>query len=416
MKKIVIITIISLLLCLSIQAVFAQKESRIWQVQSIDTMKYSRDLAREKLKDNSFDQVIETQIKNIAETGATHVAIGTPYDEEFFPILLRWVRSARKFRLNVWFRGNFSGWEKWFGYSSISRQEHIDKTKGFILRHKDLFVDGDIFSPCIECENGGPGDPRRTGDTVGFRKFLVDEYRTTKAAFKEINKNVRSNFYSMNGDIANLVMDRETTEGLDNIVVIDHYVSSVDRFIKDIDAISEKSGGKIFLGEIGAPIPDIHGQFTDKEQADFLKSALSALSANKNVIGLNYWVNVGGSTELWKNDKPRPAVEILKSYFVPTLYSGKILNEIGKPIDKAKISIGGKYTYSDSQGEFKIFYPGSPISARIFHEEYVPSEVILVGNSPKKVLYISKVNESRIFRILKVIYRIFVLHKLQLSK
>ena len=46
-------------------------------------MKYSRDLSREKLKDPSFDVVIDKQVKAIAETGATHVAISTPYDEEF---------------------------------------------------------------------------------------------------------------------------------------------------------------------------------------------------------------------------------------------------------------------------------------------------------------------------------------------
>src|SRR3989304_760988 len=73
----------------------AEEKARIWPVQAIDTMKYSRDLAREKLNDPSFDAVIDEQVRIIAETGATHVAIATPYDEEFLPFLTRWVSAAR---------------------------------------------------------------------------------------------------------------------------------------------------------------------------------------------------------------------------------------------------------------------------------------------------------------------------------
>lgn len=75
----------------------------LWEVRSIDTVKYSRDLASEKLEDPSFDEVIDLQVKNIAQTGATHVAIGTPYDPKFLPFLRKWVSAARKNRLNVWF-------------------------------------------------------------------------------------------------------------------------------------------------------------------------------------------------------------------------------------------------------------------------------------------------------------------------
>ena len=60
-----------------------------WTFQSIDTMKYSRDVAREKLYDPSFDAIIDRQVGAIAETGATHVAIAVPYDEEFVPFLER---------------------------------------------------------------------------------------------------------------------------------------------------------------------------------------------------------------------------------------------------------------------------------------------------------------------------------------
>src|SRR5512145_1714451 len=160
------------------------KRNTWWQVQSIDTMKYSRDYSRRGLP----DYVIENQIKNIASTGATHVAIGTPYDDEFLPFLTAWVNAARKYRLNVWFRGNWSGWEKWFGYPAINRETHLEKTLQFIKKHSELFMPGDIFTPCPECENGGEGDPRKTGEISDFRRFLIQEYQSCSEEFRRLNK------------------------------------------------------------------------------------------------------------------------------------------------------------------------------------------------------------------------------------
>ena len=119
----------------------AQEPATWWKFQSIDTMKSSRDLAREKLNDSSYDIEIEKQVSEIAATGATHIAIATPYDDEFYPILKRWVSAARSHNLNIWFRGNWSGWEGWFEYPKINRDEHIEKTREFILKHKEIFED-----------------------------------------------------------------------------------------------------------------------------------------------------------------------------------------------------------------------------------------------------------------------------------
>ena len=321
MKKTIFVLILLVLLFLFLAfsprtAKITNKKTHFWQVASIDTMKYSRDVAREKLRDPSFDSVIERQIKDIAETHATHVAIATPYDDEFLPFLKRWVKTARKYKLKVWFRGNWSWWEHWFGYSSIDRKTHIEKTVKFISQNPDLFVDGDIFGACNECENGAPGDPRHNGDAEGHRDFLIEEYKATKAAFEKIGKKVSSNFSSMNGDVANLIMDKETTKAMDGIVVVDHYVASPDQLIIDIKALAKKSGGKIVLGEFGAPIPDIHGKMSDQEQSEWLQSALQKLFNMGEVIGMNYWTNVGSSTQLWDfKGSPRSAVEILKKYY-----------------------------------------------------------------------------------------------------
>ncbi len=286
-------------------------------IRSIDTMKYSRDLARLTLTDTSLQKDIEIQVKAIAETEANYIALGTPYDEEFLPVLKLWVKEARKNNLKVFFRGNFSGWEEWFGYPKIDRQTHIKKIKGFIENNEDLFEEGDILSSCPECENGEKLD-RSSKEQIGaYRAFLIKEYQTTKSSFRKIGKKVDSNYFSMNGDMALLVMDRKTTALLDGIVVIDHYVLSSEKLIKDIRFIAKKSRGKVVLGEFGAPIPGVHGNMSEEEQAEWIDQALTLLSKEPDLIGINYWVNIGGSTAIWKDSThPKKSVEKITRFFL----------------------------------------------------------------------------------------------------
>jgi len=124
MKKILLFLIITIILLAA--ATYLSKTPQFdlfhlfnrqhWDIKSIDTMKYSRDSAQVALHDPKFNEVIDAHVKRIADTGANYVAIDTPYDAEFNPVLKQWVAAARKYHLHVWFRGNFSGWEGWFDY------------------------------------------------------------------------------------------------------------------------------------------------------------------------------------------------------------------------------------------------------------------------------------------------------------
>jgi hypothetical protein len=287
-----------------------------WKVAAIDTVKYSRDMAKEKAASTTFEQEIDRQVQNIANTGATHVSIGTPYDDEFIPFMSKWVASARKYGLKVWFRGNFSGWEMWFEYPRISREEHTRLVKEFISANGNLFEDGDIFTTCPECENGGPGDPRHNNDLTGHREFLINEYRISKESFRLIGKNIITNYFPMNGDVAKLVMDIETTRNLGGVVTVDHYVKDPRKISEELTELANSSGGKIVLGEFGAPIPDIHGDITEEDQADWVSETLAQLLLNTNVIGINYWTSMGGSTAIWNYDgTPKKTVDVLTRYF-----------------------------------------------------------------------------------------------------
>jgi hypothetical protein len=373
-----------------------------WDFQSVDTMKFSRDLAREKNRDVSYDTEIARQVKNIAETGATHVAIATPYDEEFLPFLKRWVRAARNNNLNIWFRGNWSGWEKWFDYESISRNQHMQKTKEFILNNRDLFEDGDVFTACPECENGGPGDPRHNGDLTGHRQFLIDEYIVTKSAFTQIGKKVESNYNSMNGDVANLVMDKQTTALLDGLVVVDHYVKTPEQLAADIKKYALQSGGKVILGEFGAPIPDIHGQMSEVQQAEWLKQAMRLLSQTPELAGLNYWTNQGSSTQLWTNTgNPKPALESLKKYYAPTLVNINVKNEAGLRIENAIIH------YANRQfGSGNITFPVVEgfDQVNISANGYLSSNTTISEGDMDVILV--KIQESWLFKLQKLLIQL----------
>lgn len=362
MKQSFLILLITILLSLGAAApVSAQSDSSRapgwWSFQSIDTMKFSRDVSREFLSNRArLAAETEAQVKQIAATGVTHVAIATPYDDEFLPVLESWVAAARRHDLKVWFRGNWSGWEGWFGYPRISRQQHLAQTEAFILAHPQLFADGDYFSACPECENGGPGDPRLTGDVDGHRRFLIEQHQLMTRAFAQLNKQVDVSFNSMNGDVARLIMDPPTTAALGGRVVVDHYVRTPLQLNADVTEFARRSGGKVILGEFGAPIPDIHGRMTDRQQQAWIGEALVLLANNPHLEGINYWTSQGGSTALWTDTgQPKPAVETLRNFFRPQLIDGQVWNTLGQPVTATLISSRHSVT-TDADGRFRLPY------------------------------------------------------------
>lgn len=350
----VIVTVVCVLLAQH-DARSAKTTDSWWNVQSIDTMKYSRDLAREKLNDELFQETIDVQMKNISDLGATHVAIGTPYDEEFLPFLKIWVSAARAQGLSVWFRGNFSGWEGWFDYPEITKSEHLRLTEKFILNNKSLFENGDIFTSCPECENGSLGDPRQTKQVKAYREFLVEERDLAHRSFVAIGKDVKTNYYSMNGDVASLVMDKETTALLDGVVVVDHYVGSPEELVADIKKYAKSSGGRVVLGEMGAPVPDIHGAMSEREQAEWIDEALGLLSKEDVVLGLNYWVFSGGSTGVFTDQgEEKASAQVIAKYFKPQKLTLRISSSNGGPIPNATVMVGANEYISDRQGRVDI--------------------------------------------------------------
>lgn len=381
-------------------------EVQFWNFQAIDTMKYSRDVAREKLNDTAYKREIAVQVQNIAQTGATHVGVATPYDDEFYPFLKQWVDEARSNNLHVWFRGNWSGWEGWFGYPRISREEHIKKTGEYIRSHPELFEDGDVFSACPECENGGPGDPRSNGDVAGHRTFLIDEYAVTKQAFEDIGVSVISNFASMNADVARLIMDPQTTTAMDHIVVIDHYVATAEQLAADIHDIAKQSGGMVVLGEFGAPVPDINGVMSEDEQVAWVAKALLLLSREPSLVGVSYWVNKGGSTKLWEEDNsPRKVVDVLSQAYKPRQLTALVQTELGGSVPEGTAVRPDGIEVPITNGQLVLPYidPNDRITVRAKGYESVEFRA---GDVPS-VIPLRVTNPTFIHRILRFLHLSF---------
>jgi hypothetical protein len=353
-----------------------------WRYQCIDTMKVSRDSVRAFIEGTLAWSQIANEVELIAKAGANCVAVATPYDPEFLPVLKEYVRQARKHQLQVFFRGNFSRWEGWFGYPrDMTTDQHLQATRNFILENADLFRDGDIFTGAPEAENGGPFAESDRNKFPAYRQFLLDQYRVTKDAFNQINKNIRVNWFSMNGWIAQNMYDKQTLSSIENQVTIDHYTSSPEKMAEFLNYWHKEQQVKVALGEFGAPIPDLNGNMTPTEQAAYLKQLFQIFyTERENIEGLNYWTLRYGSTAIIQPDfQTTPAYEVVANYFSPGIVSIQVNDPFGNGIDHVKISAldSKATTQTDQNGVALIRLPAGEHQLKLTAEKYQPQEIQL---------------------------------------
>jgi hypothetical protein len=354
-------------------------EKTLWKYQCIDTMKTSRDRARNWHTSEDAHNDAAKQVRAIKSLGANCIAIDTPYDKEFLPYLKVWVKEARKQNLKIWFRGNFSSWEGWFDYpKGMSSEDLFTKTSAFITENRELFKDGDIFTAAPEGENGGPFNQVEIDEHESYRKFLLAEQQITKDAFAKIGKNVEVNWMSMNGGLAKRMFDQPTIDGLGKVVNLDHYIKTAPEMGEFIDYFAKKYGAKTVIGEFGAPIPQINGEMTEDEQAAFLDSLFQELYRHKdNVVGVNYWVLYDSSTALYNQDfTPRKAAGVVQKYFIPNIIKGKIVDEKHKPILGAEVKIVDSQDsmITDKDGRFTLVTPDEKVTLYATNAERIPAQ------------------------------------------
>lgn len=330
------------------------------------------------------------------------------------------MNEARKDHLKVWFRGNFSAWEGWFGYTKmIDYNQHHALTKAFITKHPDLFEDGDIFTPIPEPENGGPGDPRGSDQkSADFNAFLVASYNNCVQSFAIIGKQVRCGFFSTNGDIAKTVLTPQTVAQIGNVVVIDHYVDNPEQMQLDISYLTNKfPRAKIVLGEFGAPIPDINGDMTEQQQNDFIAELLQVFYENKaSIAGVNYWTLAGGSTSLLRDDfSEKPAFATLADYFLPSQLKGRITDTLGNSLSQIRITdkTGTIIATTTGDGSFSIAaQKNTLVPLVITMNGYKPfEETIIVSDNQQELqdIQLQPINADFVYRIRQFLFSTFSL-------
>lgn len=345
----------------------------LWSVRSVDTMKSSRDLARAKLHDKAFDETIKTEVQLIKGMGANYIALGTPYDDEFLPFLKRWVSAARAEGLKIWYRGTFSNYEGWFGYTkNMSPAQLLTRTSQFIEAHPDLFEEGDIFDPCPECENAGHWKQPLLDDT--YNQFMKEKDDVLEQSFKKINKKVIYNWNSVIGGRAKDVLKGDTFSHLGNVIALDHYVSDTNNYEEYIKYFNENFETVSIFSEFGAPIPDLHGKMTEQQQADFIEKIMQEFYQHKeNVAGVNYWVLSGGTTSLYNADyTPRKVVNVMKKYFMPGIIRGKVIDTLGTNLENIRVATtdGNNATYTNRNGDYQLIVPVGTTEYVVEHDKY----------------------------------------------
>lgn len=292
-----------------------------WPIRSVDTMKQSRDEALVILKALNKNQTsaqsmlhtIDQEIQNIANLHTTHVAIGTPYDEPFLPVAKAYIASARSHGLSIFWRGNFNAYDlqdannpSLGGWFNTPHNPHFMEQPGkiaqFIDQHGDLFKQGDIFMPWPEPENV----VKFYTNKIAYQNLLLAEYEACKPLRK---KGVLAGNCSMNGDVAK-DLDPALVKALGDIVFIDHNnlqnPQEMGQEIRDLHRIYPHA--QVLLGEFSVSDPPM----TDQEQAKFTTDLFNQMKL-AGVLGMNYWVDIGGQTQLEDTlTKFRPAYYVVQ--------------------------------------------------------------------------------------------------------
>lgn len=216
----------------------------------------------------------------------------------------------------------------------------------------------------------------------------------------------------MNGDIARQVLTQNTVNNL-GVVVIDHYVSDPSEVGQIVDDLYAKFGKPIVLGEFGAPIPDINGNMTDEEQAQFIQTILHFLYARRDrVQGLNYWVIAGGSTALYTDtQEPKAVANSILQYYNPYTISGTVKDSLGNELSGMTVQFSNGSTQTDQNGNFSYMAPEDTKTheVSITNSEYNSYDLSLLANQTVITIVLQPVHADIWYQIRMLMQKVLQL-------
>lgn len=266
-------------------------------IQSIDVMKDTKDAICGQKDDTYINNIVNKAV----ELGANYMAISTPYDNpscgDATAYAKRWIGAIRAHGLHVWHRHMPLSFEGIYSVSKNNNSNYLDMIRSYIKNNPDMFVDGDIFTPIPEPQNGGiqgitycANSVCQFSNAAAFNQWLRDAMTTSKDAFSVIGKNnIKVGYFGFDGFVAwgdqnpdwHGILEDSTVQQMGNIT-IDHYPELVKETMDaSLTALQSKyPNTPIVIGEWGT----VNNTNIDQEVVDTMTAA-----KNHKVVGFNYW-------------------------------------------------------------------------------------------------------------------------------
>ncbi len=274
----------------------------------------------------------------------------TPQPLQPYAYMKAWADTIHAAGLHVMFRGNWNHWAGDYGMSKLSfstspviayessgglqavlsgqdTSSYIGMTYQWILRHPDIFQDGDIFEPFGEPQNNGVADgPQGTSaancpkgvcqfpSTDAFNQWLGDFEQADQAAFRQIGRKVESGWFGLAGDSYTYVTQQAMAYA--DTYNMDHFTHDFGNFTSLIQA-SYNTFGKPIVVEWG----DFQDGGAEPETANTTDQYLGWLAQQQGIVGEEYWQLTGhgtGSSEAavdFASGQMTPAGQVVAKWF-----------------------------------------------------------------------------------------------------
>lgn len=304
-----------------------------WTIRSVDVMKYSKDV----VCNPPSDTFIATQVQKAKELGANYIAISTPYNNpscgDSLALTKKWVAAIRAQGLSVWHRHMGLSFEGLYGIPKKYNDDYLQLISNYIIENKDLFKDGDIFTPTPEPDTAGIGGVTYCDkvcafkDNAEFNQWIRNAQLVSKLSFAQIGlPNLKIGYYGTSGFIVvgennpdwfgKSFLEPATVTAMDNVIAMDSYPESYGGNMKTVlDKAHEIWPNATFMiGEWGT--------ISASNETIANEQIMSTMSSAKRsyVSGFNYWtMGPSGQEGLLNTDGS------IKSTFtnVQSFYTGK---------------------------------------------------------------------------------------------
>lgn len=243
---------------------------------------------------------ISKTIVSIKEMGAEYVAISTPYEVPGGDATAQtkmWCDAIRNQNMKVWHRHSWPSDEGWYGVPKDEAKDRIQDTKNWILAHKELFRNGDIFCPKPEPQNMGiggvNGNGKRFADKTAFNKWLRDMTIACRDAFSSLGLSVEVGYWGFDGFVVcgynnpdwqgKSFLEPATVQLMLNEICCDHYPAPSGKPMSDFLKVFKQAWPEVHL-VIGE-----YGTTGANDKVVQLKEVFADLKADLSVTGINYW-------------------------------------------------------------------------------------------------------------------------------